>query len=43
MGFSPNPLYLLGRYRRRFPSSVNGFGLVDFESLTLNQQRHWCS
>jgi hypothetical protein len=38
MDFSPNPLYLLKRYRRRFPNSVNGFGSGRFESLTLTRQ-----
>jgi hypothetical protein len=37
MDFSPNPLYLFKRYRRRFRSSVNGSGARRFESLTHNQ------
>jgi hypothetical protein len=37
MEFSPNPLYLLERYRCRFRSSASGLGVRRFESLTLNR------
>lgn len=38
MDFSPNPLYLPQRYRRRSRNSVNGLAACRFESFALNRE-----
>ena len=38
MDFSPNPLYQLKRYGRRFRNPVNALGLGRFESHSLNRE-----